>query len=168
MQCMWSCIYIFIYAACFYSFSPLSLSVYVYLHRQMYTRSCAVVPVDPEIFFQQAYFSAERRMHKSRALCWNWLNTSCSMDSRSDPIRYYLSISFLMKKQVANGHTSITNSYHGIEWAAQALCAVLRFQEAEARSDGVMASYTWHGCNVDCAQLRFGRIYDLCTDLQTS
>jgi hypothetical protein len=28
-----------------------------------------VVPVDPEIFFQQAYFSAERRMHKSRALC---------------------------------------------------------------------------------------------------
>ena len=147
--------------------SLLSLSVYVYLHRQMYTRSCAVVPVDPEIFFN-------RLISLRSGECTNHAH-SAETDSillvpwTSDPIRYYLSISFLMKKQVANGHTSITNSYHGIEWAAQALCAVLRFQEAEARSDGVMASYTWHGCNVDCAQLRFGRIYDdLCTDLQTS
>lgn len=72
---MYVIMHLYIYICCMlllfllFFLSSLSLSVYVYLHRQMYTRSCAVVPVDPEIFFQQAYFSAERRMHKSRALC---------------------------------------------------------------------------------------------------
>lgn len=148
--------------------SLLSLSLYM----SIYIDRCIHVVAQWFQWIQRSFFN--RLISLRRGECTNHAH-SAETDSillvpwTSDPIRYYLSISFLMKKQVANGHTSITNSYHGIEWAAQALCAVLRFQEAEARSDGVMASYTWHGCNVDCAQLRFGRIYDdLCTDLQTS